>query len=61
MVDASKTLTREFVVPTDAVDRELFCAVAGRWLDASLLGPDGETIASGGTTSNVVEHGGGCL
>ena len=52
---------RSFVVPGDAADRELFVAVDGRWLDVSLVGPDGTELGGERTEVDAVEHGGGSL
>ena len=58
-VGGGDPVERSFVAPADAADRELFVAVAGRWLDISLVAPDGTELATETTQINAVEHGGG--
>lgn len=52
---------REVVVPAEAAGRELFVAIEGRWLDVSLVAPDGSVLASGTTQVNAAEHAAGSL
>jgi subtilisin family serine protease len=56
-----ESVEREFVVPADAEDRDLFVAVRGRWLDVSLVAPDGTELATETTQVNAGEHGAGSL
>ena len=51
--------TLEFVAPGETAGRELFVALGGRWVDARLVGPDGSELATGGTSVNALQHGGG--
>jgi len=58
-VDASTTVERTFDVPESATAAGLYVAVTGEYLDVSLAGPDGATVASGTTGKNTVDHAAG--